>query len=114
MGKHTARGRCQWDGCTETFFVTDLTSSERVEIESRPWYCVRHTNADEVLSPKSTERRFMAVATPSEIADGLFWGGRSGFIYGPGFKAYAKDFPAGTIIEVTAKIILPHKPEGQS
>lgn len=39
--------------------------------------------------------------------DGLFWDKRQGFTYGPGFKAYASDFPPGTKLIVTARIELP-------
>jgi hypothetical protein len=43
----------------------------------------------------------------------LFWHGDgfvcSGIISGPGFLAYADDFPEGTVIRVTAEII---EPEG--
>lgn len=39
---------------------------------------------------------------------GLFFGNQ-GFVYGPGFRAFAKDFPAGTVLRVTAEVILPAK-----
>jgi hypothetical protein len=39
----------------------------------------------------------------------LFWNTGSGFIYGSGYKAFADDFPEGTILRITAEIILPNK-----
>ncbi len=42
----------------------------------------------------------------NETSIGLYWG-HSGFMFGPGFKAWAKDFPVGTRIRVTAEITLP-------
>ncbi|AYD83936.1 hypothetical protein SEA_GETALONG_76 [Gordonia phage Getalong] len=37
---------------------------------------------------------------------GKFWA-RHGFVTGPGFKAWADDFPAGTTLIVTAEVVLP-------
>ena len=39
---------------------------------------------------------------------GNYWGvdkAVCGFIHGPGFKAYACDFPVGTRIKITAEIV---------
>ena len=62
----------------------------------------------------SPQRRFVAphlrgIDLPGEVRhlDGLFWDKRQGFTYGPGFKAYASDFPPGTKLIVTARIELP-------
>lgn len=48
----------------------------------------------------------------NEFLDGLYWtaeGERpgSGFTYGPGFKAFGRDFPEGTKLIVTAEVVLP-------
>jgi hypothetical protein len=37
----------------------------------------------------------------------MYWD-RSGFVYGPGFKAFADDFPEGTQLVVTARIVMPN------
>lgn len=50
----------------------------------------------------TSETRFTDSGNPY----GKFWGS-SGFIHGPGFKAYPNDFPEGTIIRITAEVILP-------
>ena len=45
-----------------------------------------------------------------EYLDGLFWLGgglSSGFTFGPGFKAFANDFPEGTKIVITATLEVP-------
>lgn len=127
MGRreYTIRLRCTHEGCTETSFTTATTRREETEIRSRyaksPYLCVRHTKPDEVLSTENLERTLVVVAqkvearfvrgidTPGEVRylDGLFWDGRSGFNFGPGFKAYASDFPEGTRLVVTARIELP-------
>lgn len=43
---------------------------------------------------------------------GLFWIGEgessgSGFTFGPGFKAFATDFPEGTQLRITAEVVIP-------
>jgi hypothetical protein len=43
----------------------------------------------------------------------LYWGkdeAWNGFSHGPGFKAFAEDFPAGTRLRITAEIIFPQEP----
>lgn len=45
-----------------------------------------------------------------EYLDGLFWlggGFDSGFTHGPGFKAFAKDFPEGTKIHIVVTVEVP-------
>lgn len=105
----------------------------------KPWRCTRHTKPDEVLSQDSPLRESVLVASkvrnqwyerelaeyeravergslyasePNEFIPGLFWSGPgsgSGFQYGPGFKAFAKDFPEGTRLVITARIELPEQ-----
>jgi hypothetical protein len=74
------------------------------------WFCVRHTNSDEVLSPANRVRtiEWENLDGPGEKR---YWGvdrPGSGFMSGPGFKAYADDFPPGTKVRVTAELILPN------
>lgn len=53
---------------------------------------------------------------PDEFLPGLFWIGdgeaRSGFTYGPGFRAFATDFPEGTKLLITAEIEIPESADG--
>lgn len=34
-------------------------------------------------------------------------------MHGPGFKAFAEDFPDGTVLRVTAEIILPSREQSE-
>lgn len=45
--------------------------------------------------------------TVQESPAGKFFDGHYGFVSGPGFKAWAEDYPVGTILEVIATIQLP-------
>jgi hypothetical protein len=62
---------------------------------------------DEVLTNERRKIiREMASEAKVEGSPKLYWG-NFGMAHGPGFKAFADDFPAGTVIRVTAEIILP-------
>ena len=105
---------CGHPGCTEHGHYSSSTRADQADLQRRygnkQWRCVRHTRPDEVLS---MQRRVIRteMASGSE-PHGIYWG-HSGFVSGPGFKAFAKDFPPGTIIAVTAEIIPPHSEPGQ-
>ena len=123
--EYTIRLACTFEGCKERSFTTATTRREETEIRQQyqrsPYRCVRHTEPDEVLSADNLERTTTVTAgkvvarplpgidLPGEVhyLDGLFWDKRQGFTYGPGFKAYASDFPPGTKLIVTARIELP-------
>lgn len=123
--EYTIRLICAHEGCRETSFTTASTRREEAEIRKRyreqQYRCVRHTNPEEVLSLDNLERTATIVAQKVEYKparvlpgagevqylDGLFWSGRSGLTHGPGFKAYASDFPEGTRLIITARIELP-------
>lgn len=112
--EYTIRFKCAEDGCGEWYY--GVAASRRDEADTRAWYakrpwrCVRHAKPDEVLSADNLERVTVRVSGKSKrypnLPD-LFWDDGSGFEYGPGFKAYAKDFPPGTRLIVTARIELP-------
>ena len=80
------------------------------------WRCSRHDRPNEVLSIQN--QKIESITQPSQtgytevgyerrrVATGVYWG-HTGFLYGPGFKAWAADFPVGTRLKVTAEIILP-------
>jgi len=62
----------------------------------------------------SSEKLEMVTVLESRRIEGLsdlFWcaGSKhgSGFAHGDGYKAWANDFPEGTKLEVTARVILP-------
>lgn len=84
------------------------------------WKCVRHSRPETVLSAANpcrttviTLRRPESVFRPGERCDFLSWSTGSGYLHGPGFQAFAEDFPEGTIVEVTARLILPATVEGK-
>lgn len=102
------RPKCGHDGCVEygLYQASDRTDSARLErqLGNGKWRCSRHSQPDEVLSPNNTHRTYECVSR--QEAYGRFFG-NAGFVFGPGFKLWAKDFPAGTTLRVTAEVILP-------
>lgn len=106
--------RCAEDGCREVAYYEHATQREAQESRQwrakRPFRCSRHIRPDEVLSTDDVERT--GVLTVYEESYGRFWQtapgtSGSGSASGPGFKAFAKDFPPGTRLVVTARIELP-------
>lgn len=128
---------CAENGCTERGRYVYDTQRDYADAVRRyakdPWRCSRHTKPEEVLgldrlrvvaTATATRVKFSGYADalaryqagngwgrpPSEYLDGLFWTGAgmsSGFTFGPGFKAYADDFPAGTKLVITVEVVLP-------
>lgn len=106
------RYECTYPGCTEHAHHEFRSMAElKLQLKWQPretWRCVRHTNIDETLSTSNPIR--VQELTNFEEPHGKFWGvtkAQSGFSHGPGFKAFAEDFPAGTKLRVTAELILP-------
>lgn len=106
---------CAHEGCPERAHFEYTSRREQQDhgksLQQRPWRCVRHSRPDAVLSPESPVRETVLVS--HEETYGLFWRaegrekGGSGFVYGDGFKAFAKDFPAGTRLTITARVEVP-------
>lgn len=104
--------QCSFDGCQERdrfHFDTQSDMARHFKRSPREKHtCIRHSLPDEVLS--STNRVRVNVMTNFETDHGRFWGNDrpfSGFASGPGFRAFADDFPAGTKIKVTTELIFP-------
>lgn len=104
------RAKCGHEGCTE--FVRYDADNRRhyIDLEKRygngQWRCCRHSQPNEVLSSSNSQ----IINELRVIADGehLYWGKErafSGFSHGPGFKAFAEDFPEGTVLRITAEIV---------
>lgn len=90
------------------------------------WKCVRHSSPGTVLAPGNEVLTAVLTAvrpvftdcngneTPlskmSWRADGA--GSSSGYVRGPGFQAFAGDWPEGTRLEVTARILPPEGGDG--
>lgn len=109
--------KCPEPGCPEhARFQYDSQRDARSDEARRSrdrWKCTRHTNPETLLGLTNLERITISEAKPSPRLDdktSLFWtvGEHvgSGFVHGPGFKAMASDFPAGTKLIVTARIEL--------
>lgn len=103
--------KCGHLGCSEYANYRCDNRREVADLQRRyhpdKWRCVRHTKPDEVLSESNLVKT--AEFQVFELPNGRYWGDAekvgSGFVYGPGFKAYADDFPPGTRLRVTAEII---------
>jgi hypothetical protein len=116
MKEKTYRVFCGHQNCHETGFYGYNNRKELVDLDNRygngKWRCVRHTKPDEVLTIENKKRQVDVVAGKSKTypeLNNLYWNDGSGFIYGTGYKAYANDFPEGTILRITAEIILPNE-----
>ena len=107
--KYTATARCSHEGCAKTqlFHATTRAEEKRMHRRIRTWLCTRHTDPEGVLGVDNRIVRSTYVAKHDKGQDKSFWDGRSGFIYGRDWKAFADDFPPGTRVEVTARVILP-------
>lgn len=110
------RFACAHNGCTEhvTFrYDTQRDLRESAELKwyggGKGWLCTRHNKPNEVLSADNPETHAELISR--EEAYGLFFGS-SGFVHGPGFKAFAKDFPPGTKLIITARIEIPATAQG--
>ncbi|ANN66441.1 hypothetical protein [Bordetella bronchialis] len=104
------RFQCAHPDCRESVTyrfstIRDLRGSHEFKWYSGgKWKCSRHDKPNEVLGLDNLETRYECVSR--EESHGRYWG-NFGFMFGPGFKAWPKDFPAGTKIIVTARIELP-------
>lgn len=106
MAKHITQLQCIETDCKERSFYESATRAEQRQAECRAegWHCVRHARPAEVLT---SDRRLITYEVVSQRGTiGLYWNG-FGFLYGPGFKVYPDDFPEGTMLRVTAEVILP-------
>lgn len=114
---HTVRCVCSHPGCKETsFYHYDTLRDAREGSASKQqragtWLCTRHTAPNEVLSDANPTTTHVLVCVQLEY--GRFWQEEgkervgSGFTFGDGYKAYAKDFPPGTRLTITAQLTPP-------
>lgn len=108
---HQLNVKCTHEGCKEFgHWNYDTLREYRVGYERhRKYKCVRHNHPEELLSNENTIRQ---VVITCERKDGHnYWreNGKeylsSGFLSGPGWKAYASDFEPGTSIVLTAEVV---------
>ena len=122
MAKYRETKQCDRMGCTGRGFFEFASRREQAEASKRTYRCLKHTQPDEWMTPENVSRTVTLTATrlpyvdpqrePSGFLPGLFWvaDGRnsgSGFTFGPGFRADAKEFPEGTRLTITATVVLP-------
>ena len=100
---------CHTDGCGESTFFEYSNSTEYVSSAraADAWKCLRHKDTTAVLRPNNP--RVAYEATVAAETYGLFWSQNgkpvNGLLHGPGFYAFAADFPEGTRLRVTAEIV---------
>lgn len=104
---YRCEAHCHHEGCdARTFWICE-SNEEYLRVErqnARNWKCLRHTNLEEVLSISNRKTVYEIASDRRDY--GVFWG-NSGFVHGPGFKAWPEDFPDGTKLRVTAEIVNP-------
>ena len=108
-GPYTSRRQCEEAGCREVAHFEYDTLRDRAESHktARPWRCVRHTNAEQVLSVSNPRREMLlTVGLFDGCGDAHFFTEvRNGFIHGPGFKAFAGDLPIGARVRVCVEVL---------
>ena len=118
--EYVSRFRCAEPDCNEWSHFVSSTRREEDQVHAnqqrKPWRCYRHTGADTLLSLDTPERVTVMTAERVQTDRGnvlptLYWDGTVDVVSAPGFKAFAKDFPPGTRLIVTARIELPEPAE---
>lgn len=108
--------RCAAHGCRESRISRyelkrEYADAVRYE-KDNPWRCLRHDKPESVLSVHNLEVTHVTEPSVQKFSEydgaliGTYWDG-SGFIYGPGFRAWPEDFPVGTQLVIAARIVLP-------
>lgn len=117
MAKHYLTVRCTEVGCTENrnYHFTNRKDYQDAISEYKNWKCLRHSDysKNRIMSLESPKKEKILINTKSKTNEYLFWANEegklgSGFQSGPGFQIWSKDFPEGTILKVTAEVILPN------
>lgn len=138
-GGKVASFRCGHQGCTESvlYGYSNRESAKRLDASygNGRARCVRHTKPDEVLTLDNRKRsitRTLVLHTIGGTSSSLwpsrehgppkplgnFWKSSetdsgNGFAYGDGWKAWGRDFPAGTriVVRVEVEAIVPDETE---
>lgn len=112
--EYTGSFKCAVDGCNKfTHWVCD-TLRERAEVfqqqATRPWRCLRHARPEEVIAP-GISAHYSSLHVGRDRFGMRFCGSdgkwRQTYADGPGFRLFAEDFPAGTVIQFTVEVQLP-------
>lgn len=104
---HDIEVTCQHPGCSERgrYHYDSYRDADKSAAWRAKWRCIRHSGRTLSLDVPMLTMRVPSESSP-ETGERRYWL-RSGYVHGPGFQAFADDFPPGTILEVTARIILP-------
>lgn len=115
MGRDVeATVRCAEPGCEETALWAYMSKAERALASEKnkraEWRCRRHDEPERVLGLSNPSR--VGVLVVERFSTGQYWreeGRASGSatVDGPGFRAFAEDFPVGTQLVVTAQVVFP-------
>ena len=104
------QAKCGVEGCKDTRRFPFHNRAEYRDLIARygngKYRCLRHTDPTQVLSAKDQVKRFYITSSKS---DGFLRWNHLPFLSGPGFIAFAEDFPEGTILEVTARVDIPEE-----
>lgn len=113
MAKSIVRFNCGHEGCGEFARYEAYDQRDRTRLHQSygngKYRCVRHDQPDRVLSAENRVKTYECETY--DLPHGRYWTNDSGFIFGPGFKGFASDFPVGTKLRVTAEIVLPESTE---
>lgn len=105
---YPVRVPCAREGCLAQSHheASSRRDEQRIRDETRGrWLCDEHQWESIRLTPTCLEKQWRSA--PSDQRNyGRFWQ-NEGTIFGPGFQARARDFPPGTVLEVTVRAILP-------
>ena len=106
------RRQCGQEGCREVSITNyelkrDYADAARRE-KGQPWKCLRHSKPERVLGAHNLEVIAECGRVASDYGTPMWEGAyRGGWAIGPGFMAWAEDFPIGTRLIITARIALP-------
>ena len=114
MSGYHGRFVCAEAGCREVVYHQYDTRKDQSEGYTRnkkkPWKCSRHNDPAAHLRPDNTETQH--VLEVYEKAYGKFWApSNNGLARGPGFFAFAEDFPVGTRLTVTTSVATSSAPD---
>lgn len=116
MAKHYLKLRCSEENCRECshYEYDNRKDYQDAIIRHKGYKCLKHSEygKSRLMSVDSLKKEKILINNKSETNNSLFWANEngkleSGYQHGPGFQLWSKDFPEGTILKVTAEVILP-------
>ena len=108
--------QCVVAGCRETAHLDapprrEWSATQRFGEHVRTWTCFRHTGEPPLGPDRIDSTVTVTVGNVEGCGEHRFWIElHNGIARGPGFTAFAQDFPIGTRLVVTARIEMPLAP----